>query len=252
MRGLGYRRDPPDDRDERYSLSATPPPAQDSHLVKIVPEILDQDGMEGCVGYALAQAACVLLGAEGHVPELPSPGFIWYNSRKTHFEEKLNVGTYIRSGIKTFNTLGVCADRYWPSNELPWNYWKRPSAVAYQKAYDARFAARYQRINGVGDIALQAMAAINAGHPIVFGASVTEDFVHLQGRQVMHPPTATDKIAGGHAMCAVAYNEAGIWGPNSWGVLWGDQGWFHFSWDYFRSTFVHDIWALSFMPQMEA
>lgn len=252
MRGLGYRRDLPDDRDERYSLSATPPPAQDNHLVKLVPEILDQDGMEACVGYAVAQSACVLSVSEGNQPDLPSPGFIWYNSRRSHFEDKLNVGTYIRNAIKSLNTLGVCVDRYWPSGELPWNFWKRPSVVAYEKAYDARFGVRYQRVNGIGDIALQAKTAINAGHPVVFGTAVTEEFVHLRGHQVMPTPTAHDKIVGGHAMCGLAYNEAGIYGPNSWGVLWGDKGWWYLSWDYFRSPHTNDIWALSAMPEMEA
>ena len=253
-RGLGYKPDPEDSRD--VMLSASPVATGDldlplSHSLRYAsPWILDQDGMQACVGYSLAEALYVKQRVEGETPVMPSPGYIWSNSKKTHGDEKLNEGTYIREAIKTLKTLGACPNSAWPMDQLPFNFMERPSAEAYREGYDARFEVDYRRLDGIGeDLREQLKTCLVEGHPVVFGITVPKSFLKLEDHDSFEP-NDVDIAAGGHAMCILGYDVRGVFGPNSWGIDWGIAGWFHISWAWFLGE-ARDKWAITSMTLIE-
>lgn len=253
-RGLGYKPDPEDTRDVKMSVSPVATGDLDlplSHSLRYAsPWILDQDGMQACVGYSIVEALYTKQRIEGETPVMVSPGFIWSNSRRTHGDEKLNEGTYIREAIKTLKTLGACPDKSWPMSELPFNFMDRPSAEAYKDGYDARFEVDYRRLDAEGEaLREQLKTCIFEGHPVVFGITVPKRFLSLKDHDSFEP-SESDIAAGGHAMCILGYNERGVFGPNSWGSDWGNSGWFHISWAWFLNE-ARDKWAITHMARIE-
>jgi len=60
-------------------------------------------------------------------------------------------------------------------------------------------------------------------------------------------PTDNDKILGGHAVMAVGYNEKEkvFIIRNSWGVNWGDQGYFYMPYKYMTNkNLCSDFWVV--------
>jgi hypothetical protein len=255
-RGLGYREDRPDTRDQLLSAGRVAPvegalPSEYT-LKSFAPPVLDQDGMQACVGYSIATALYTRQAVGGVQPTLPSPGFTWWASRKTHGDEAANEGTYIREAIKSLKALGACPDASWPMSDIEWTFAQQPSDQAFRDAYDARFAVSYERLNGWdADLKAQVMSCISAGRPVVFGITVPKRFAGHLGTHKAFTYLATDIAAGGHAMCILGYDQLGVFGPNSWGAGWGNTGWFHISWDWFLDS-SRDKWALIDVARIEA
>ncbi|GMV19997.1 MAG: hypothetical protein AMXMBFR56_82210 [Polyangiaceae bacterium] len=207
--------------------------------------------VHNCVGMTIACMGYVMQSADGvDGPVLPSPGFIWWNSRKSHSDEKLNMGTYMRNAFHTLRDLGIAPEKLCPVSEIDWKFAERPSHLAYQHAYDARFDVDFIRLDGSGDeLKRQVKSCIVQGLPVGIGCLVSKKFVKLARHELVDIPEG-DPIAGGHAMCVVGYDWQGVVVRNSWGPLWGNGGDGHLSWRFFTENWVDDVWALRRMPQI--
>jgi C1A family cysteine protease len=84
--------------------------------------------------------------------------------------------------------------------------------------------------------------ALSNNHPIVFGIPVDDGFNQYDGVDYIDAPKMST-IRGGHALCALGYDETGVMGPNTWGPSWGEIGWFRISWEYIKNWAV-DQWAI--------
>lgn len=252
MKPTGYINDLKDTRDRFFRASSafaesiTTPPETCTELFDSLDVRLEQSA-QSCVGFSIAYGlyACWLNSGIRN-PALPSPRFIWYNSRKTHGAESSDSGTYIRSAIKQMAKLGICTESKVPSlngfDEREFAI--RPSTLAYHEAYDQRLSSlEYYRIDAYSSEALrvQWMVALSKKYPVVFGIPVNEDFMEYRGSGYI-VPTARSFI-GGHAMCALGYDTHGVFGYNSWGSSWGDRGAFRLSWEYIEQ-YALDQWAL--------
>jgi len=203
----------------------------------------DQDGAEGCVGYAGAQGFFTRWGFLGGSPFTPSATFLWWIARKDHGAENLNSGTYMRSMFKKARKLGVADARRW-SNANPFETFAvQPSHLAFQSAIDQRFPLAYYRL-GLTPVARidDFKRCLSSGIPIEFGTQVDRPFTMLDQHDYLMPFTSGS--VGGHAMLATEYNERGVRGPNSWGYGWGNRGRFALSWDWIASSLVSDAWAV--------
>lgn len=257
-RGLGYKPDPEDSRDKLLSASpafevSSSPPAWSLRAywdARHQPE-LDQGILQGCVGFSTSIGLYTKQRIEvDSAATEPSAGFIWYNSRKTHGDEELNEGTYIREAFKTLKTLGAAPEADWPNDELPSQFGVRPASIAYTHAYDFRFEVDYRRLDAEGEeLRSQLKESIYQGCPVVFGITVTKAFTRLKAHGPVPDPAFDEPVAGGHAMCILAYDEYGVRGPNSWGS-WGNDGWFYISWEYFLNQ-SRDRWAIVHAPRIE-
>ena len=256
-RGLGYLKDPHSDDDVRLGvarshllLGSGDLPESDLHLVEHAPPVMDQGGSESCVAMTIACMGYVMQDVAGMEAVLPSPGFIWWNSRKSHSDETLNIGTYLRNAFWTLQNLGIAPESLCPVSEIDWKFAERPSHQAYQHAYDARFDVDFIRLDGSGDeLKRQVKSCIVQGLPVGIGTLVSKAFTQLGHHDLVEIPEG-DPIAGGHAMCVVGYDWQGVVIRNSWGTDWGNGGDGHLSWRYFTENWVDDVWALRRMPQI--
>lgn len=250
MRGLGYRPDPKGIPERIYGASrALVLPDKHLEYVELAPSPIYQDSAEACVGFGIVIAAYAKMKAEGLVPVLGSPGFIWWNSRLTHGDEKLNVGTYPSRAIETLNDLGMCPEEDWPIKDIQWRFHEKPSRLAYRNAYDSRFDIEYSKIYGQGEeLKRQIKSAFVTQGPLTFGLMVTESFVQLAEHDVYNEPGSDDPIKGGHYLAALGYDELGVVGLNSW-RYWGNDGWFRIGWDYFLNA-ASDIVTYKFIPNL--
>ena len=92
-------------------------------------------------------------------------------------------------------------------------------------------------------------SCLDEGLPFVFGFAVYESFEteEVAKTGVMIMPTEKDNILGGHAVMAVGYdNDKEVFiVRNSWGVNWGDQGYFYMPYEYMTNkNLCSDFWVV--------
>lgn len=259
QRRLGWKKEHADPRDKRLAALLglpPPPPSSSTGCSAYVAKLLDQGGREGCVGWSLAQAIwtrwnmlAALANAPGPLAQ-PSPLWLWNMARVRTGNADQNDGTFIRDAIKQAIAVGVPPESAFPANDDSIDYLVKPSEAAARLAYDQRFPLGYYRIDDdPAKRKIQIQQAISAGYPVVFGTLVTNGFLQLMSHGPIQVPARFDDVAGGHAMAAMAYDQNGVKGPNSWqdvdkGIFWGNDGWFYFSWDYLLWEQTNDLWAI--------
>lgn len=224
---LAFRPSPDDPRDKPFALlrdtlasrvrGATVVPGEVVALPQTTP-ISNQGSLGSCVANAVCDAV-ELLSAEP--VQLSRLGLYWF-ARFEDGSECEDGGTFVRSAFKVLSKLGVCRESVWPYNERA--AFLRPPIIALQDAYDHRITG-YFRISTRGHARGEDVrAAIDGGHPVVFGVDVGQGFLDYDGDEskVWRYP---DRSVGGHAMVIVGYrkNSDGSFDylvRNSWGT-WG-------------------------------
>jgi len=97
----------------------------------------------------------------------------------------------------------------------------------------------YQRIDTLTELKL---ALINGPAPI--GIPCFEEIFYVGADGFVAYPKNPDLIYGGHAVCAVGYNNKTklIKFKNSWGQSWGSSGYGYLPYQYIED-FLWDAWA---------
>jgi len=232
--GMGYLPDEPDERDfsakglfgARKTL-----PDESLGLIGHVREIYDQLWTSSCVGNAIAGALSVRLSAMGYVVEalsrLAAYTYARAIARHTSDIELKDEGSYPRMAMKALRDWGIPLERYWPfktervNDELSWGAHQQASAFKVKKWWRI-YSGGKDRIEDI----CQALAS---GYPVVFGVPVDSAFLDHKGSGSVGAPDPTKNV-GRHMMYAVGYKtvngERWIRIVNSWGVRWGDGGFF--------------------------
>jgi C1A family cysteine protease len=240
----GWKRDRFDPRDLTYR----PRRKRAGTLVDLRPNdppIYDQKALGSCTGNAV--------GGVFHFDELkqglkdafmPSRLFIYYNERVldgTPVDE--DAGSEIRTGIKTIAKQGVCSEALWPY--IIKKFSVKPTDKCYSEALKHR-AIKYMRV----EQKLESLKACLAeGYPVVFGFNVFESFESdaVAKTGIVPMPAADEKNIGGHAVVLVGYDDEKKWFivRNSWGVAWGDKGYFYMPYDYVTDNkLCDDFWTV--------
>ncbi len=208
--------------------------------------------VHNCVGFSLRCAGYVVQAVAGESPVEPSAGFVWWNSLKSHGDQGRNQGTYMRNAFHQAKVLGFAPESACPTSELDQRlrlpgseYDGRPSHEAYREAFDSKFDFDFVRLDADDgeECVRQVKSCIVAGAPVSFGMLVPRSFQSLGSHDVVELWDG-DKMVGGHAMCALGYDIRGVLVQNSWGRYWGNAGLCRLSWDFFRSGWVDDKWAI--------
>lgn len=253
-RRLGWKPDPPKmagqkaDHDAAPTLGTAPPPPEASN-VHLVVNVLDQGQAGACVGNAIPQAIRMAQVRAGvpH-PQLASRLFGYYMSRAEHGAQHADEGTYLRTFFEALNEFGFCPEGAWPYDLDNLN--RMPPWTAFKAALDQRSPTVYQRITSAGRARVDDIKrAIAGGFGVCFGTEVSDTFcANVLGSKPIDPPVGL-ATAGGHALCAIAYEGDAFTIVNSWGTEWGDGGFCRFSADYMAWASTTDLWIVASAPK---
>lgn len=132
-------------------------------------------------------------------------------------------------GVKSLVKQGVCAEKNWPYKIA--KFADKPPLACYKRAA-SREVTSYHRVIGLQ----QMRQCLAEGYPFVFGFSAYESFESdaVARTGSMNLPKPGEKQVGGHAICAIGYDDATkrLLIRNSWGASWGIKGYFTMPYDY--------------------
>lgn len=249
--GFGWIPDLPDQRDHLYGAFYGIPkklPAK-VDLRPLCPAIEDQGQLGSCTANALA-GALELLERKAIPRRQPvdlSRLFIYYDERVIEHSVGEDSGAMLRDGIKTLAKQGACPEPLWPYDIGKFR--RRPAKRCYTQAARHTIAS-YQRLGTIDEM----RACLADGFPFVFGFSVYASFMTpAVARSGTVPlPKADEKLLGGHAVCAVGYDQEArrFTLRNSWGTQWGRKGYFTMPYDYLANrSLSDDFWTVrQFIP----
>ena len=195
-----------------------------------------------CTGNALAGALQFLEKKDKVLYIELSRLFVYYDERVEENTINIDSGAQIRDGIKTLAKLGVCSEICWPYNIQ--NFAVQPGHNCYREAANHRILS-YYRINTLDEM----VHCLNSGYPFVFGFSVYDSFEseEVANTGIVNMPTGNEQLLGGHAVMAIGYdmNKKRFLVRNSWGINWGQQGYFTIPYDYLENrNLSDDFWCI--------
>lgn len=241
----GWLPDLPDPRDfiykptALYVTEAGIPFNLDLRNTPNMPLIYDQGALGSCVANAVGSAFQYI-----HKHDFtPSRLLIYYNARQIEGTINLDAGAYIRDGIKTVASKGVCDEKLWPYNIAKFKV--KPPINCYTESKKHR-AISYFRVPQTLESLKICLAE---GFPIVFGFSVFESFetVEMARTGIFTMPKPNERVLGGHAVKLVGYNDATqrFIVKNSWGTRWGQEGYFELPYPFVSSSnYCDDFWTI--------
>jgi C1A family cysteine protease len=207
-----------------------------------MPPVVDQGQLGSCTANSLAGDLGFLEIKCGKVFAPLSRLFIYYDERALEGTINQDSGAMLRDGIKTLASQGVCSEALWPYNVAQFR--KRPAPACYVQAATHKITS-YHRLNTLADM----KSCLASGYPFVFGFTVYESFESNAVAQtgVVSIPTPGEKPLGGHAVCAVGYDDSTqrFLVRNSWGPGWGQAGYFTIPYNYLtNSNLASDFWTM--------
>jgi len=213
-------------------------------LRKWAPPVDNQGDASDCVADSTTSALELLEIESGLKFVKKSRLFLYYNARLQTQETDKDKGTYIRLAFATLTSLGTCTEATWPYDLS--KIAVRPSWKSYREAFSRKINS-YYRIDATDGSALvdAIKQVIRAGHPVVFGMTVDQNYMDTgyDGRVAM--PTANRQNAGGHAQVIVGYDDnlQRYIVKNSWGTSWGDGGYGYVPYGYLDASGANDLWV---------
>jgi C1A family cysteine protease len=240
----GWKPDLPDHRDFEYALHFTAPAVipQTVDLRKQCSKVEDQGQLGSCTANALV-GNLELLEIKSATSFIDlSRLFVYYNERELDYTTSQDSGSYLRTGIKTLAAKGICTEKSWPYDIK--KFTNKPLPKCYQEALSHKIT-KYVRINTLNEM-LQCLAD---GYPFVFGFTVYDYFesADMANTGILHIPTKYEQVLGGHAVMACGYDQSKkmILARNSWGTLWGLEGYFWMPFDYVSNrSLSDDFWTI--------
>jgi len=168
--------------------------------------------------------------------------FLYYNERVITRQQGTDSGASLRDGIKTLRKTGDCLETLWPY--VVAKFRDKPTPLCYRDA-GAYQITSYYRLHSLNDM----KHTLASGYPFVFGFAVYESFESKRTGTtgIVSMPAPRERVIGGHAVCAVGYDEGKRWFiiRNSWGPRWGDGGYFYLPYDYIsRASLAADFWTI--------
>jgi len=183
-----------------------------------------------------------------------------YKTTRDLLHLKGDTGAFLRSTIGALALFGVPPEEYWPyvSEDVD----KEPNAFCYSFAQNYQ-AIKYYRHDppgiGAGPLLGRIRQSLAAGMPPVFGFTVYRSIESAEKTGMVPYPCQGDKIAGGHAVMAVGYDdklriknpgkcaietEGALLIRNSWGPGWGDGGYGWLPYEYVKRGLAQDFWSV--------
>jgi C1A family cysteine protease len=178
-------------------------------------------GSEGSVvGFAVAAAVEYQIFKTTKARVVISPRYIYNLTRAQEGTAKMDAGAQIKDALRLIAKSGAVEESVWPyvAGEFAAD---PPDAVKDAKHYRIK---RSRTLTSLDEM----KQALQADGPIVIGFTVYQSMMggDVVKTGVIPMPATGDSVIGGHAVCAVGYDDDRqvLKLRNSWGPEWGDQG----------------------------
>jgi C1A family cysteine protease len=170
-----------------------------------------------------------------------------------------DTGAYLRTTAASMLLFGVPPEKYYPYVIAKFD--DEPTAFLYSFA-DNYKALEYYRYDPPGTPKAQLLSAIKknlgVGLPSMFGFTVYNSISQAAGTGEIPFPANGEKVLGGHAICAMGYDDAKVITNasnkksttgaflirNSWGTSWGSKGYGWLPYDYVLAGLASDWWSM--------
>jgi len=252
---LSHKKDPDDERDflflnDKMAVNdmATTLPASVDYTYKMS-RVKDQGNLGSCVGFAIAamkewqetveHEVEVQQGKKDHREGKEydlSEAWIYWNSKKIDpwpGEE----GTSIRFAMKVLNKIGVPCEGAWKYSDVDPGKPESWASLVSQWS----LIKSYWRVTSLNELKLALMSG-----PVPIGIPCFDTIFYAGSTGLIEYPRDPNAIYGGHALCAVGFNDKRYGGvikvKNSWGKYWGDSGYGYLPYRYIND-FLWDAWA---------
>lgn len=259
--GLGWLKDPPDDRDytrtstrllRRVTERLKPTRATAVDLRPFCPPVEDQ----GRLGSCTAQAGAGLLEfyeRKAFGRHIDASRLFLYKVTRNLMKVTGDTGAYLRTTMKAMAHFGVCPEEFWPYN--PKDFDKEPSAFLYAYAQTFKGLEYYRLDRGAArrdDLLEEIRRNLANNLPVMFGFLVFPSIRDAEKTGLIPAPQRGESVVGGHAVVAVGYDDTKRIGKhqgallirNSWGIAWGEQGYGWLPYEYVLRSLAEDFWAL--------
>ena len=217
------------------------------------PDVFDQGDEGSCVLNATVGAMGIVLSVEKLSFTMLSRNFLYWLCRTVMGTTDQDSGAYSQLAVDRVGNIGICREDTW--QYLPSTLYTAPTLQCYTEASDNRATAWFQidSPNAPVPRLTQLEAAIRSDHPVIFGTPVSSAIQNYQAGQILSIPDPND-IQGGHEMCATGVHyidgqRVWIW-RNSWGKLYGNNGYLMVDDNWMNWAQLQDIWLLTRMSAL--
>ena len=267
---FGWRPDPPDIRDYTVDhakvaallgavkMDEVRAPASLS-LRRYFSPVEDQQTIGSCTAQAGA-GIVEYYQCRGFNKHLDGSRLFLYKATRNLLGWTGDTGAYLRSTMGALCMFGLAPEKHWPY--VVGRYDVEPPAFVYALAqcYQAETFYRLDTPTTSPSTLLdQIKQHLAAGLPPMFGFTVYESYRQAARDGKIPFPDAADRVAGGHAVVAVGYDDnatvkharsgatttGALLIRNSWGSSWGDGGYGMLPYEYVRQRLALDWWVLT-------
>jgi C1A family cysteine protease len=203
--------------------------------------VVDQGQLGSCSANAICSGLREYLELKKNVSFVAlSRLYLYWHERDIEGTIGKDAGAQIRDGMAVLKKLGVCPEADFPYEISTYNDTPKMKAETDAAAYKI---VTYSRVNDLTML----KTSLAEEYPVVIGFKVYSSFesgeVAATGQVPM--PQVGEEFLGGHAVLAVGYDDLRqvVICKNSWGLNWGDHGYFYLPYGYWEKKYVDDMWT---------
>ncbi|MEN8202741.1 MAG: C1 family peptidase [Bacteroidota bacterium] len=223
------------------------------------PPVEDQESIGSCTAHA-GIGIVEYYEKKAYNKHIDASRLFLYKTTRNLLHWTGDTGAYLRSTMAAMALFGAPPEEFWEYNIA--DYDVEPSAFCY--AFGQNYQAlQYYRLDKPGITGENLLKKIKQhlayGIPLMFGFTVFNSIGQARNTAEIPYPCPGDRIAGGHAVMAVGYNDkrviknsncntaktkGALLIRNSWGSGWGDGGYGWLPYDYVLKGLAKDWWSL--------
>jgi len=151
-------------------------------------------------------------------------------------------GSNLRSACKALKKNGTCLEATCPYNATAKEDNWKTLAITPQMDEEAQTYRIADYLSVLKDEQAIKQALVSSNAPLLMSVVLFESYRGAKKGGLIPVPQVGEKRIGGHAMCAVGYDEYGIEFKNSWSSTWGDHGYVWYPWAGMTQV-GHSIWS---------